>query len=416
MKKETMLIWIFILAVTNTILAQDVKQWRGPNRNGVYNETGLLQEWPKDGPPLLWSVTGLPKGNSSVIVVNKTAYLTGKNDSMDILISISDKGKIKWQTPYGRIWNGTYPESRSTPTFDDNKVYVLSGLGDIACINAEDGKIVWKLKASEKFEGSFHKWGLAESLLIIDDKVIFTPGGQKTTVVALNKMTGETIWMTESLKDNPTYGSSVVIERGGLKIIVCVTEKYISAINATNGKMLWNFDFSVYSSPELKRNNNAFTPLYDNGKIYVTSGYNHSGVMLNLSEDASKVTLQWVDSVLDIHYGGAVKVGNYIYGSNWYDNNKGNWVCLDWETGKVMYEKEWICKGAIISADGMLYCYEEKKGNIGIAKATPENFEIISSFKIPLGTGPHWSHPVINKGILFIRHGEALMAYDVKKK
>ena len=136
--------------------------------------------------------------------------------------------------------------------------------------------------------------------------------------------------------------------------------------------------------------------------------------MLNLSEDGQSVDIAWISSVLDVHHGGVVKIGNHIYGSNWIDNRMGNWVCLDWETGEVKYETEWINKGSVIAAEGNLYCYEEKTGNIALVKATPEKFDIISSFKVPLGTGPHWSHPLIKDGVLYIRHMDALMAYDIK--
>ena len=157
------------------------------------------------------------------------------------------------------------------------------------------------------------------------------------------------------------------------------------------------------------------TPLFWDGGIFVTNGYNHPNGMLDLSEDGNSVTQRWSEKVLDTHLGGDVRLGSYIYGSNWQNNAKGKWVCLDWNTGKLMYETEWITKGQIISADGMLYCYEEKTGNIALVKPSPEKFEIISSFQIPLGSGVSWSHTVINNGILYVRHMDALMAYKIKE-
>jgi outer membrane protein assembly factor BamB len=231
-------------------------------------------------------------------------------------------------------------------------------------------------------------------------------------MIAINKKSGKSIWKSESLKDAPSYTSPIIVERGGKKIVVNVTSNYVFGVMANNGKILWKFDFGSYAE---ERNNNINTPLYYEGNIFVTSGYNHKSVMLKLSDDATAVSLAWVDEVLDVHHGGVVKVGDHIYGSNWKHNTMGNWVCLDWKTGKVMYEKEWINKGSIFYADGMLYCYEEKSGNIALVKASPKDFEVVSSFKIPYGSGPHWSHPVIKDGVLYVRHGEALMAYSIKQ-
>ena len=408
-----LLLTILVLINTQLIIGQEIIEWRGPGRTGVYNETGLLKEWPENGPKLLWAAENLHKGYSSVVIANNSIYTTGSNGTEDVLICLDMAGKLKWQVPYGRSWDGSYTESRCTPTIENERIYVSSGLGDIACINANSGDIIWSVKASEKFSGTYGRWGLAESLLILGDKVFFTPGGNITTMVAFNKLTGKLIWQSESLKDEPSYVSPLLIDRNGKKIIVTVTAKYIIGVLPDDGKILWKFDFGSLID-EGGRNNHTNTPLYENGKIFVTSGYNHKCVMLNLSEDGQSVDIAWISPVLDVHHGGVVKIGNHIYGSNWIDNRMGNWVCLDWETGEVKYETEWINKGSVISAEGNLYCYEEKTGNIALVKATPEKFDVISSFKVPLGTGPHWSHPLIKDGVLYIRHMDALMAYDIK--
>ncbi|MFC2103904.1 PQQ-binding-like beta-propeller repeat protein [Bacteroidota bacterium] len=406
---------VLTLILVQITFGQNIVDWRGPGRTGVYNETGLLTEWPESGPELLWSVENIYKGYSSVSIANNTIYLTGINDNNDVLIALDMQGNIKWQTAYGRAWDGSYAESRCTPTIENDKVYVSSGLGDITCLNAFSGKIIWAVKASEIFEGAYGRWGLAESLLILNDKVFFTPGGNKTTILAFNKLTGELIWQSESINDDPSYVSPLIINRNGKKLIVTVTANYVIGVLPVNGKILWKFDYGSLID-EGGRNNQTNTPLYYDGKIFVTSGYNHKCLMLNLSEDAESVSKAWVNSLLDVHHGGVVKVSNYIYGSNWQDNRMGNWICLDWNTGELKYDFKWINKGSIISAEGKLYCYEEKSGNIALVNATPEKFDIISSFKIPPRTGPYWSHPVIKDGILYIRNMDALMAFDIKLK
>ena len=406
---------ILLILFSNFTYSQNIIDWRGPGRTGVYDETGLLKMWPEKGPKLLWSLENIFKGYSSISIANNTIYSTGINDTVDVLIAIDLKGNIKWQTPFGRARIGAYPESRCTPTVENDRVYVSSGLGDVTCLNALTGEVIWTVMASEEFEGTIGRWGLAESLIIIDNKVIYTPGGEKTTMVALDKMTGETIWMSESMDDNPSYSSPLLVEKNDIKIIVSVTNNYVIGVSPGNGEILWDFDYGSYSHNN-GRNNQTNTPLYYNNRIYITSGYDHKSIMLDLNENFRSVSLAWVDTVLDVHHGGVVHVDGYIYGANWINNGQGNWCCIEWETGKKQYEAEWKTKGSIIYADGMLYCYEEKTGYIALVEATPDGFDVISSFNINLGTGPHWSHPVIKDGILYIRHMDALMAYDIKEK
>jgi outer membrane protein assembly factor BamB len=406
---------LLVIGFQISLNAQLISDWRGIGRIGVYNESGLLSVWPAEGPKMLWSIPNLPKGNSSVSTGESLLYTTGIKGDEEILVALDYSGGIKWQVPFGKAWEGSFPESRVTPAVEKDRVYVSTGSGEVSGINAVDGKVIWKTNVKEKYEGVCGNWGFAESVLVVDNKVIYTPGGNKTTLVALDKNTGETIWASETLSDAAVFVSPILIEYNGMRQIVSVTKSYILGVSPNDGKIIWKFEFGKYVG-NINRNNNCTTPLYFNGNIYVTSGYNHSGVMLKLLPDCSGVSLVWKDDVLDNHHGGVVKVGNYIYGSNWLNNGMGNWVCLNWETGAVMYEQEWINKGSIIAADGLLYCYEEKTGNIALVKAIPEKFEIISTFKVPLGTGPHWAHPVIYKGVLYIRHGDAIMAYNIKNE
>lgn len=407
---------IIILSTFSLIqsaLSQTFSEFRGEGRTGVYYEAGLLRKWPEKGPEMLWSVTGLPKGNSSVAVGDRKFYITGTRDSIEVLVALDRKGNKLWETPYGRAWTKLFPESRCTPTIDEDRIYVTSGVLDAACIDAISGKIIWSVKVNEKFEGSFGTYGKAESPVVWDNMVFFTPGGNKTTMVALDKFTGETIWASESLKETSRYVSPLFIDRNGNNLIVGMTEHYIIGVSAKDGKILWKFDYGAYAVKN--ENEHANTPIFWDGSIFVCSGYDHPSVMLKLSEDGSSVSLMWSEKVMDTHHGGVVRVGPYIYGSNWESNNKGKWVCLDWYTGKTMYETDWINKGQIIAADEMLYCYEEKTGIFALVKATPEKFEVVSSFKIPLGTGPHWSHPVISNGNLYVRHMDALMVFDINR-
>jgi outer membrane protein assembly factor BamB len=401
---------------------QLISEWREENRTGVSAETGLLESWPDSGPEIIWSNTELPKGYSSPSFGNNTIYVTGNDHQNDILVALDPYGKITWRTTYGRSWNGATPESRCTPTVEGNRVYVSSGFGDLACIDGTSGEIIWSIKASEVYKGTYGEWGIAESLLIDGDKAYFTTGGPETTTIALNKNTGDLIWKSASINDAPAYVSPILIDYANKKLIVNVSLHHVFAVDASDGTVVWKIKHTEAldskkstiiwpDAPLIK----CVTPLYHDGKIYVTGGYDHGGLMLNLTDSGHNVAVAWTDTVLDVHHGGVVLVDGYIYGANWLNNSDGNWCCIDWNTGKKMWEEHWKCKGSIISAEGLLYIYEEKSGYVGLVRPNPEKFDLISSFKVPLGSGPHWAHPVINNGNLYIRHGNALMVFNIKK-
>ena len=212
------------------------------------------------------------------------------------------------------------------------------------------------------------------------------------------------------------------VRYGGKEIVVTLLSNHLAGVDANNGTILWNYKYSKLS-PEagLKiwpgaPQTNTITPLFKDGNLYITGGYNHVGVMFKLSEDASAIHLIWSDTTLDCHLGGVVVLNGYIYGSNWFDNSRGNWCCIDWKTGKTMYDEKWMTKGSIIAADGMLYCFEEKNANVALVNPQTDKFGLVSSFKTPLGKGPAWGHPSIYNGVLYVRRGDVLMAYDIKSK
>ncbi len=399
---------LFLSAIS---LADDWPHWRGPERNGISVETGLAKTWPDNGPELLWSVENLGAGFSSASISKEQIFVTGVVDNHETLTALDLDGKILWKTTYGEKWKASYPEARTTPTVEENRVYVVSGMGKVLCIDTESGQIMWSVQVIDQFDGEYHRWGVAESPLIVDDKLICTPGGPEASVVAFDKISGKVIWQTRELSELGNYCSPILINRGGKKIIATQLADSFVGINAENGKLLWRDEYEEYQDDPKDINVNS--PLYHDGHIYVTSGYDNPSAMFELSPDGTKIKRKWISEVLDVHLGGVVLVDGYIYASNWENNRSGNWVCLDWKTGKVMWEEKWGNKGPIITAEGMLYCYEEKKGGFALVRANPEKFEVVSSFKIPLGKGMHWAHPAISDGRLYVRHGEALMVYDI---
>ena len=410
---------ILLLILSGFIKAQKINEWRPENRTGVSAETGLMKSWPDGGPELLWSNLELAKGYSSPSFGENTIYITGLSETSDILYALDMKGKILWKTVMGRAWNGATPESRATPTVEGNKVYTCSGYGDLACIDGTTGEIIWSYKASELNKGTYGRWGIAEALLIDGDKIYYSPGGPETMTIALNKATGEILWKSVSINDKPGYISPILINYAGRKMIVNVSIGYVFGVDASNGEILWKVPHEQSSDPNMRRYEliKCTTPLYNDGMVYVTGGYDTPGMMVKMGDDGKSANVAWTDSILDDHHGGVVLVNGYIYGSNWLNNANGNWCCIDWNTGKKMWEENWNCKGSIISAEGMLYIYDEKYGNVGLLKANPEKFDLVSSFQVTLGNaGPFWAHPVIHNGILYLRHTNALMAYNIKAK
>lgn len=414
MNKRNLFSLLIIMLIYTQCFAQ-VFEWRGEGRNGIYDGTGLLTEWPENGPELKWSLLDLPTGYSSPSIAYNTIYLAGSRDSADVLVAISLDGEIKWEKAFGRAWLNNYRAGRSTPTIENNKLYVTSGMGEVVCFNALNGEIIWKVDAHGIYEGKFGRFGLSESVLIVDNKVFYTTGGPKTTMIALDKTNGDLIWASESINDSPAYCSPLLIEKDGARIITTLTKKYLIGVNPDDGKILWKFNYGDYAG-ERAYNNHSNTPTYHDGSLFISSGYNHKGIKLKLANDLSSVSIEWITEVLDNHHGGIVKLGDYIYGSSWDNNANGKWVCLNWNTGETMYETTWFNKGQIIAAGDYLYCYDEKFGNVGIAKADPNEFKVISAFKITQGNrGPFWAHPVIDNGLLYIRHEDAFMVYNIAK-
>ena len=396
-----------------------VTGWREADRTGISDETGLLKSWPDGGPSLIWSNTELPKGHASVTFGNNTIYITGLEEPNDVLVALDPSGKTKWKTPYGRFWEKSYPESRCTPTVDGERVYVSSGFGDIACINGISGEIIWSRKASEENGGTYGPWGIAESPMIDGEKLYFTTGGPQTTTIALDKNSGELIWKSESINDPASYLSPILLEKAGTKILVNITPRFIFGVDVSDGTVLWKINHrQALGKKDIDDTGQILcvTPLFSGNRIYTTGGYDHGGLMIDIGDDGLSAKTVWTDEVLDVHHGGVVLIDGYIYGSNWINNGNGNWCCIDWNTGEKMWEQHWNNKGSVIAAEGMLYIYEERNGTVGLLKPDPSGFNLVSSFKFKGGSGPYWAHPVIHNGVLYLRHGEVLNAYDIKEK
>lgn len=383
--------------------AQEVIQWRGTDRTGIYKETGLLNAWPEGGPALIWNYDKLGEGHSSAAIANEKIYITGLTEGNGYLYVFDLNGKLLNRKEYGKEWDTSHNGSRGTVTVNDGKLYLYSGMGSLVCLDEKSLDVVWQKNVLDEFGGSNLRWGVNESPLIVGDKVFITPGGEKHNVVALDKKTGSLAWSCAGEGDLSAYCSPLYVADQQVPQIVTITGKHVLGIDVETGKKLWSFPY--YNM----RNIHPNTPVYADNMLLCVFGYGKGSVMLRLTDGGRKVEEVWENREFDSKTGGAVKVGNYVYGSG--DNNK-YWFCLEWKTGKQMYKERQIAVGNVISAGNMLYCYSDK-GEMALVKATPQKFDIVSQFPVTLGTGPHWAHPVIYKGILYMRHGNALMAYKI---
>jgi outer membrane protein assembly factor BamB len=406
MRKISLFIVVVILLLDSTVfIAQNLVQWRGANRSGIYNETGLLKEWPSEGPKLNWSIDGLGQGFSSVTAVEKNIFTTGIAEGKGYVFCISNDGKLLWKKEYGKDWTESFPGTRTTLVYNSNKLYLATAYGEALCLDAATGNKVWSVDMATKYGSRTPKWGIVEAPVILDNKVFFTPGGTEVSIVALDLNSGNELWKSKATGEGSAYCSPLLINHNGKKILVTSLTGNIVGLDVNDGTMLWSVpQTNVYSI-------HPNTPLYKDGYVYSLTGYKTGGVMFKIAEDGKSVTELWRNKTLDSQMGGAVWINDLIIGSGQTDRS---WQALDAKTGNVLFKTTEIGKGVVIYADGLLYCYADN-GEMGILEIADAGFILKSKFRITLGTEQHWAHPVIDKGVLYIRHGNTLMAYNVKK-
>ncbi len=406
---------LLMAAITGNLFSQQYG-WRGPDRTGIYNETGLMKSWPSEGPALVWEASGIGMGYSSATVTGDAVYITGIRGNKDVLTAFTQDGKKKWDVEYGTMSNvQSSPESRCTPTFSNGKIFVVSGQGELSGVSPS-GKILWTVDYYKKYQATVPRFGITESPVVVDNKVVVTPGGNIASMVAFNVDNGNVVWEAPSLNEGSQYVNPLLINENGKKVIITATPTYIIGVNAADGKILWKFNFGSVNADQKGGKNYIHTPIYKDGFVFEANGYGQTSAKIKINAAGSDPTLVWKNSDINPHVGGMVLVGNNIYSSTHDNNTKGRWICVDWTTGKTMWITDWHNKGSIISAEGLLYIYEEKDGNVALVRPNSEKLDIISSFRVTKGTGPYWAHPVIDKGRLFLRHGDYLAVYSIKAK
>jgi len=408
------MVWILIILACLILEsnAQEV-QWRGPHRDGIYPDTLLLKKWPEAGPEVLFIAEGIGRGFSSAVATKERIYVTGIKDSTEFLSALDLKGNLLWQKPYGRSWNQSFPESRCTPTVEDDRVYVLTGMDNLVCFDSESGEEVWGVNLHDTYDSRWDMFGVSESVLLVGDKIITTPCGKSTTAIALNKLNGELIWKSESTGANRSNMSPLLIEHCGKEYVIAATQTHVISVDPANGQILWDYHYNVLDEKQQNSTILANTPTYHDSCLWISNGWDKESVMLEISPDGKSVSEKFLDRTFDNQNHGVVLVDGYLYGSNFTDRNAGKWVCMNWDTGEIVWIGDFNNKGPTIYADGMLYCMEEKRGHMALVRATPEAFEVVSSFRVTQGKGPYWARPAIYNRMLLVRHGEVLVGYDI---
>jgi outer membrane protein assembly factor BamB len=404
---------LFILGSCSAV-AQNALEWpsfHGSDRTNRSNETGLLKQWPANGPKMLWTISGLGEGYSSISIGGGLIYTAGKIDNQTFVMAFDMGGKPVWKKPNGKAmtitlsWASTYVGPRSTPTYDNGKLYHLSEAGRLAAFDAKTGREIWSREIAKDFEAANEEYGYAESVLIDGDNLFVRPSGKKGFQVCLNKNTGETIWINTEIPGTEGYTSMVIDEYGGFRQIIGASSNCFYGVDTRSGRLLWKVDFKN------ERELNLTDAIVFNDYVFITSGYGIGCRLLKLkaSDKGFVPETVWKSELMDNHHGGAILHNGYLYGSG---TNSRGWFCLDFLTGKQVWNTNG--KGSLTFADGMLYLLDER-GTMKLVRATPDKYELKGEFKVPSGgESMYWAHPVVCGGRLYIRHGDKIFAYSLK--
>jgi outer membrane protein assembly factor BamB len=383
----------------------DWPQWRGATRSGLSTETGLLRQWPAAGPRRLWSSSNLGNGFGSIAVRGDRIFVQGARNGQSSVTALNrTDGKQVWVKGLGPAGNNDRgPGPRSTPTVDGDRLYVLTESGDLACLRIQDGAVVWQRNILKEFGARNISWLISESPLVDGNRVIVSPGGRGAGMVALEKMSGKTIWVAKELSDEAGYASAIVADVQGVRTVMTFTAEAGVGVRASDGKLMWRH------RPVANNTANIATPVFFDDKVFYSSGYGTGGALLGLRAQGGTVQAQEIYFTRDMqnHHGGVVLVNGYLYG---FDNSI--LTCLEFATGKQMWQHRSVGKGSVSYADGHLYLFSENRV-VGLAEATPTGYREKGRFTIAEQNWQSWAHPVVSGGRLYLRDQGILAAYDI---
>lgn len=407
---------VIVCQWTSHLAGADWPQWRGPQRSGISEEHGLLQEWPTEGPPLRWQLKDVGSGYSTPSVVGDRLYVISNAglDNESVQARQVRDGKLIWSTRIGKVGNPdqqpAYPGARSTPTVDGDALYVLGSDGDLACLETASGKIRWQKNVRTAFGGKPGKWAYSESPLIDGDLLICTPGGEQATLLAVNKKSGEVVWKSAVTGgDDAGYASVIPVVADGVKQYVQFLAKGVVGVDAATGKFLWRYEKTAAGSPA-----NMPTPVANDGFVYSSTRSGGGLIKLNVKHGSVEAVEQYFSPKLPNSIGGSVKVGDYLYGTG-----GGGLMCVNFATGELKWQERSVGAGSICFADGRLYLHAEATGEVALVDATPDGYREKGRFTPPnqpeRGKAKAWAYPVVSNGLLFLRDLDSLWCYSVSQ-
>jgi len=390
---------------------QESAQWRGANRDGIFHETELLDQWPEEGPELLWVFEGLGQGFAAPAVTTEGLFVNGEHEGNSYLFALDLEGKLRWKSPNGKEFLGegfssTYPGARATPTVYGKLIYTTSGEGQIGCFETSTGKELWSVNITDYLDGIVAYFGYSESVAVDGDHVYCFPGGASTNLAALDRFTGKISWTQSALRDTFAYGSPVLIDLPDRKILMTTSRHQLFTVDCSNGTLLASYELEGYEYDGEHCN----TPVYADGLIYYVANDvpGQGAIKLKLSDDGAYITELWRNNKVMNNFGGQVAVNGHLF-----TTIKGNkLVALDPDNGSVVDSLK-VATGSIIYTDNKFIIYGNN-GTINLVNYEQKQLEAAGQLKVKEGSGHHFSHPVVANGVMYIRHGNALMAYRIK--
>lgn len=389
--------------------AGDWTQWRGSNRDLIVTGEKLMAVWPEGGPKKAWQIELPGEGYSEPVVVGGMIYITGntgdkKNREGNLYALEAKTGKVVWQTKYGPEWAESFELARTSPTVVNGRAYLVSGMGHVVCIDTKDGKVVWSVDTHAKFGGRNIQWGIAENPLIYDGKVICQPGGTDTSIVALDVNSGELVWKSTGLSERSAYCSPALLTISGIQQVVTFLENDVVGVDAKDGRPLWKYAYKN------KYSVHPNTPvLCGKDRLFISSGYGYGAEVIEVAGGEAKRV--WFDKSSDNHFQGVA-----FYKGRIFSSGGGKLSCFDPENGKVVYNVAGAKKTSFCITPVGMITYDENLGTVMLVKAEADEHSVVSSFKIEYGNGPHWSSPVVSDGVLYLRRGKGLAAYEIGAK
>lgn len=386
--------------------------FHGPDRTNKSTETGLSKTWPQNGPKLLFTISGLAEGYSSVSFGEGLIFTAGTYNSQTYLFAFNMNGSLAWKSSNGKDWTSSsqwassYKGPRSTPTYDNGRVYFLSERGRLAAYEAKTGREIWEKDIAKEFDAPETLYGYSESVYIDGDNLYVRPIGRLGFQACLNKNDGSTKWATTGIPGDAGYCSAVVFEYGGYKQLIGSSSSCYYGVDAATGRKLWQVDF------ENMHEVSVTDAIVKDGHVYISSSYGRGSMVFKLIPSGNSFRTQtvWHSELLDNEVGGVILDGGYLYGSG--DSSVG-WFCLDFKTGQQMWNYP-RGKGSITYADGMIYLLDERRGTMSLVKASPDKYDLAGEFRVPSGgMGPYWAHPVVCGKRLYVRHMDKIFVYDL---